>query len=113
MTEVEAREYIAKVLGDMERLALGAITATARIDVLTRERDALREAQAWQPIETAPKDQTAVLAINTGNRTGDHGMKVCWRMAVGSDDYLNPRTGQPWRPTHWMLLPLAPAKEAD
>ena len=43
-------------------------------------------------------------------------MHVCWRMPPGNqwriepadDEYLNPRTGLLWKPTHWMPLPPPP-----
>lgn len=72
----------------------------------------------WLPIEDAPKDQTAILATHEDNRLGVQ--HVCWRIEPGSPDYLNPRTGDTWRPTHWRHLPqsvramrAAAKKESD
>ena len=32
-------------------------------------------------------------------------MHVTWRVAIGSEDYLQPRSGGTWRPTHFQFLP--------
>jgi len=63
-------------------------------------------AETWRPIETAPQDQRAVLVTHKDNAA--RVMHVCWRTEPGSPDYLNPRTGATWRPTHWMPLPRHP-----
>jgi len=60
----------------------------------------------WQLIDTAPNDQRAILATHAENVT--RVMHVCWRIAADSPDYLNPRTGHTWRPTHWQPLPTHP-----
>jgi hypothetical protein len=77
------------------------------------DRDAtiarLREAQAWQPIETAPKDGTEVLAWRGGRRgiVRWHENSSYW------DEWHRPTAHCRVEPTHWMPLPLTPAKEAD
>lgn len=55
----------------------------------------------WQPIETAPKDGTWVLAAHASS--GDMFI-VCWR-GIG---WINDDMGECW-PTHWQPLPEPPA----
>lgn len=81
--------------------------------LLWHAADKLWDASHWQPIETAPSDCTAVLALHVGNviRTG-HQMRVCWRQEVGSDYYVSIGTPDlPFKPTHWMPLPPPPPRE--
>lgn len=56
----------------------------------------------WQPIETAPKDETRVLL----GRAGVHAMHTAfWRGGIwhcGGHSYFN-------NPTHWMPLPEHPS----
>ncbi len=71
----------------------------------------------WQPIETAPKDQTRVLLFWDG--------KVCegyWNVndgAIGVGDRANwhkPGLSRPpWYcgPSHWMPLPAPPSVPSD
>lgn len=59
----------------------------------------------WQPIETAPKDGTAVLLFTPGKGRwigSFEKRKPEWKLAGVSDD---PR---PERPTHWHPLPPPP-----
>lgn len=86
---------------------------------------ALSAPPGWQPIETAPRDQTAVLVMRNiwpgtdsgfaeecnGHNTyvaewwqdsGGCGEWVCYMDAI-----LDPRC--PIEPTHWMPLPAAPS----
>lgn len=58
----------------------------------------------WQPIETAPKDELVLVAVEF-DRPGD------WRMKVGSlsaDHGTWHVYGASWTPTHWMPLPPPP-----
>jgi hypothetical protein len=75
------------------------------LDALAR----LREAQTWQPIETAPKDGTEVLAWRGGRRgiVRWHENSSYW------DEWHRPTAHCRVEPTHWMPLPRTPAKEAD
>jgi hypothetical protein len=62
----------------------------------------------WQPIETAPKDGTSIIAAQAGT-AADCGV-IAWDTDFGRwmdlmDDYDEPN----WLPTHWMPLPPPPA----
>jgi hypothetical protein len=70
-----------------------------------------KEAQRWQPIETAPKDGTSVLLVNhKGNIAAglwmDSFTGAGWYLRGGSDpdEFFNGHFG----PTHWMPLPKGP-----
>lgn len=67
---------------------------------------------AWQPIETAPKDGTEILAFGRAEyeRTlyakGHH---VCWWEGQQETGYWSGRDGDcDYRITHWMPLPPPP-----
>jgi hypothetical protein len=73
------------------------------------EIDRLRAAQAWQPIETAPKDGAEVLGLDCGTPI------ICgWvafsseRKARGIVNGWHDDEGEPRKLTHWMPLPPAP-----
>lgn len=82
--------------------------------VLSLIEDALDEPTGWQPIETAPKDGTRVLAI-----WGKHGTQIIyWYSWEERPEYLV-KAGACWKPenqrcpinatpTHWMPLPHPP-----
>lgn len=72
---------------------------------LERERDEAREATAWQPIETAPKDGTRILLGRVGypwvfaglwNDAYKH-----WSTGIGAMAYFA-------EPTHWAPHPQPP-----
>ena len=58
----------------------------------------------WQPIETAPKDGTEMLAF--WNRSNVYGI------ASFDDGRWADETGEVSAPTHWMPLPEPPAEGA-
>ena len=78
------------------------------IKALKAERDALLEARAWMPIETAPKDKSSILIIDSENdiTIGDFSeergcfanTEECWKIET---------------PTHWMPRPEPPKGGAE
>lgn len=59
----------------------------------------------WQPIETAPKDETLVLAVNSKGT-----QRVCWWAHGGwvfYQKYAGPHS-ELLGVTHWMPLPAPP-----
>ena len=99
-----------------------APTLHAFIRALAAERDAaraevkrLREAAAWRPIETAPRDGTRVLvypawydAKSNDYRAGE----AYWqRMMRKPGRWATGASSLPYEPTHWLPLPQPPAKE--
>jgi len=89
--------------GKMEELERELAAVTAERDQARRERDALLEALAWRPIETAPKDKSSILIIDSENfitigyfseeRGCFANTEECWKIET---------------PTHWMPLPEPP-----
>ena len=82
---------------------------------LRQERDRLRAAQTWQPIETAPKDGRACLRILLATAGDDRSRHVGYWDAYYGDGWVIDAAGEEYRlhhngPTHWM--PLSPAPEA-
>ena len=62
----------------------------------------------WQPIETAPKDGTFILAINSDTRVP---YTASYWGKVGNTEYncyvqVMSRTDRDMKPTHWMKLPI-------
>ena len=72
----------------------------------------LREAQAWQPIETAPRDGTQFLALWPHPDHDEKSSEI--RTWYWEERWLNPYESSLYTPppTHWMPLPEAP-KETD
>lgn len=75
----------------------------------TADQRSLSAVDAWQPIETAPKDGTRIL-LGYFPETGGSGCEVAWwhsthtkwcgRVLLNADGHFSP--------THWMPLPPAP-----
>jgi hypothetical protein len=76
--------------------------------ILSALRDA--EAQAWQPIETAPKDGTWFLAASSQYRVACparwHAHSFQWLTTMLELKHCGHWSGHP--PTHWMPLPAPP-----
>lgn len=66
-------------------------------------------ASPWQPIATAPKDGTRILAFGIRD-SGPIYEVTWWRRAEDSKGYIGwgEFNMQYWPPTHWMPLPDAP-----
>jgi hypothetical protein len=65
----------------------------------------------WQPIETAPKDGTAILLwpYNPGDAYGGYALKeVALGYYTPDEEWFNPEQRCPFEPTHWMPLPEPP-----
>ncbi len=87
----------------------------AHIAALEADNKRLREAEQWQPIETAPKDGTYIFATDVGNHpiskepwVGD----ACYwngRSFDNDSDSLDERDW--WKPTLWMPMPPPPHKD--
>lgn len=92
-------EIIAKLKAENERLKA--------------ENERLKAAQEWRGMESAPKDGTFVLVIDSeyGDHSGafvaqysQHSFSGCW---------LTSHTPHVVRPTHWMPLPTPPIESDD
>jgi hypothetical protein len=102
----DAIEFLGDTSTLMAELEHDHHAACIDIKKLQAEIDALKAAQTWQPIETAPKDGTRILVfidngddpIKTGGERDTD--KACW-ISSWSGEVLYP-------PTHWMPLPPAP-----
>jgi len=82
------------------------ITMGAQINSLMRERDAaLAQVSAWQPIATAPRDETLFLAtgLDGGSGPGRH-VAIVFCDGAGFFDDFDEYTYL----THWMPLPAPP-----
>ena len=58
----------------------------------------------WQPIETAPKDESIILVYSTEDG---------WAVATWNDGNWWTDGGWSHYPTHWMPLPPAPEQRSD
>jgi hypothetical protein len=104
---------------DGGNIALGRIHRkhAATLRALLAEREALREAQAWKPIETAPKDGTPLLLAGWWNEDPDSGIRWravgAWHVEAGEwiEDCEEAGDTSLIPPTHWMLAPATPHED--
>ena len=76
---------------------------------LEAENARLREAQAWQPIETAPKDGTEICAwVGSGYKGG--WLQLSWYKVNGLAAWRD-WDQDTWQPTHWM--PISEPQESS
>jgi len=95
-----AEQIVAKLIG---RLNQG--TAAEAISLISAAlADAKREATAWQPIETAPKDGSKFIAWDRGQ--GCPLFTAHWNLEEAQWFTVHERWIGPM--THWMPLPEAP-----
>lgn len=88
---------------------------------MSAELTRLREASAWRPIETAPKDGTRMLLVKAGYRaTCGNFNKIHQMWATNyaedyedSEEFVRLIQDASYRPTHWQPLPASPAKAAQ
>ena len=106
--EIESRKAAQLENADLkERLARSGIEQRRAVA-------AEREECGWQPIETAPKDGTQILAyihIDDGDigvmKWMDFGQGLA--LWVWSDELMGEVDPDPYQPTHWMPLPPPPS----
>lgn len=85
-----------------ENAEAGNVNAIRHVAYGEGWRDGKAEAQAWRPIETAPKNHLAVLTWTPGHGTREAFRDVYWEWyLVGGQQMLG-------RPTHWMENHAAP-----
>lgn len=83
---------------------------TAKIETAVSKSELITTFGAWQPIETAPRDQRLLLWNGTGMYCGH------WAKSIETDDeawiiaeYGNEGDQLLIKATHWMPLPLPPS----
>lgn len=98
---------------DVEQAVLQSPEIQARMEAYAAAK--VREAQRWQPIETAPKDGTVVMVCNEDGTWIAKYVPIypsgCraenpWFSLMLNHDHL--RKVRSYRPTHWMPLPAPP-----
>jgi len=66
---------------------------------------------SWQPIDTAPKDGTAILLWPYGHFefwNGAAEAEVVLGYCTEDEEWFNPEARLSFKPTHWMPLPEPP-----
>lgn len=98
---------------DTLEAAMAAAQAHHEAAILSAlEPQAVDDAMVWQPIETAPKDGTVVLAVTVEAQNPK--ARLAWFEGEGwvriwkSENFVIDGPLR-WRPTHWMPLPASPA----
>jgi hypothetical protein len=112
-----AADTITRLTEELERLRETQRTVLVEqgesVARLTEENEKLRAALQWQPIETAPRDGTPILAREKGAGPAVYMMCTMWSGSElegwripGARGWTNARW---FHPTHWMHLPPPPA----
>jgi len=133
----EVREAVARIVREaIARRMAAEVDPVRSFDIKYRwaERDAaITEAtdailalltparSGWRPIESAPKDGTAFVAIKgrLAFRTFWQQYYVKWPHEEGGPTFRGQWTYEdsssmvPWNPTHWMPLPVAPSEGVE
>jgi hypothetical protein len=92
--------FWADMNGEQAIVAMLAFAAQQRAEARNAALD-----EAWQPIETAPKDEAPVLLACEFDGPGD------WRIKLGGWSFERAAWhifGASWKPSHWMPLPKPP-----
>ena len=92
---------------------LGSIDAGFLNRELKELRAAIEAAQAWRPIETAPKDGTLVIVGAPGyaSVSARWGWESPWIDGWWCDGHRSDAVGPEFTPTHWMPLPPPPGHQ--
>lgn len=130
MTQVKMPEPVAEICSDYDLhwAGSGAISPLCErtgakvgsLLITTTQAEAyadarVAESQQWHPIETAPKDGTAILVSNERGAwfakyepvyQSGYRPENPWFSLMLNHDHM--RTGKPYAPTHWMPLPAPP-----
>jgi hypothetical protein len=109
-----AREWAAFQLRDREQYQQDLTALLEEVARLRAEigRGAAHPPQAWQPIETAPKDGTRLLLARTQVLSGELiVVSGSWNSggSMHMPHWMTPVLG--FQPTHWMPLPAPPEGE--
>lgn len=91
-------------------------TLRARLDAVTAERDALRAANEWRDIASAPRDGTAVLGYWIRYRADGSRYEALQPFAViyfQSERWFPLWIREDDQPTHWRPIPPPPASDGE
>jgi hypothetical protein len=101
-----------KVRAEFDRLKIYITHAVGKLEQLRAERASLTP--AWQPIETAPKDQSFLLGawLDPAGIYWSRAVIRWFNRDVGDEGYWATYPGYANNnPTHWQPLPTPPVKE--
>lgn len=120
MTSHNAREPVEAIPEDIFQTACGIVMEAKSLKSMLKHKDVVdaiaraihdavmaeRQRDQWQPIETAPKDGTPILAADKGPYPFVAEWFIGGRNWIGAD-------GRYWQPDRWMPLPAAPKGGAE
>lgn len=95
-----------KVYSSIESEIAQITTKAAELEAAIAVADTAAAEQQWQPIETAPKDGTPILAVSEAHIKEGWSPQVIewsdvWMYSECFDEFM-------FEPTHWMPIPAAP-----